>query len=273
MRDGWEEMIGSFGDVRLYANAVWPGDPKGTVIIIHGLCEHQGRYGHVAESLLSGGYGVCRFDLRGHGRSEGMRGFYKSFHHMAADVDAVAERVKKDGHKGPVFLLGHSMGGMIAAIYGAMYPEKTAGIVLCGARTRFSQTKWLSCLPLPEAEDTYLETRFGENICGDRQVVEAYREDPLVEKRYTAGLRNSCWYGVQWLKEHAPSMTVPLLILHGGEDPLVSEAESREFYGYAGSRDKTLKIYPFLYHEILNEPCKEEILGEIKKWLDRHTDC
>lgn len=267
----WEEMLENSEKIKLYANGIWPGGWKGTVIIIHGLCEHQGRYEHVADSLLSAGYGVCRFDLRGHGRSEGMRGFYKNFYDMIADVDIIVDRVKKDAPDTPLFLLGHSMGGMIAAIYGTRYSEKIAGLVLAGARTRFSQSDRLEHLPLTEAEDKYLETRFEEDICTDKQVVKAYRGDPFVERKYTVGLRNSCWYGVQWLKENAQTLTRPVLILHGAEDHVVREEESREFFGEIGSKDKMLKIYPFLYHEILNEPCKEEILKEIKEWLDKHV--
>ena len=276
----WEEWISSADGTGLYARAAVPNEPKGTVVIVHGLCEHQGRYDYVAKRLLDAGYAVWRFDLRGHGRSGGKRVFYAGYAQMVEDLEAVVKRVGEESrgtglagrHFGgkPLFLLGHSMGGLASVLYATKHPQGADGVVLTGARTRFNHSDWGKVLPFDETEETYHEAGFGAGICTDLHVVEEYRRDPLVEKRYTAGIRNSCWYGVLWQQEHAGEFTAPVLILHGAEDPIVSCKESRDFYREIGSEDKTIRIYDGLYHEILNEPCRAEILDGVIGWLDGH---
>lgn len=264
-----EKWIESIDGTGLYARAAIPGHPKGIVVIVHGICEHQGRYDYVADRLQAAGYGVWRYDLRGHGRSEGTRVFYKSFQEMIGDLDCVVTRAAGENCGASLFLLGHSMGGMIASLYATKYPDRISGVVLTGARTRFNHSEWAEILPLDEAEETCHETSFGIGLCTDPEVVKAYRADPLVEKHYTAGIRNSCWNGVLWQKAHAGDFTVPVLIMHGEADSIVSPEESGDFFREIGSRDKTLRICAGLYHEILNEPCRDTVIGEITSWLDR----
>lgn len=196
------------------------------------------------------------------------RVFYKSFQEMIGDLDCVVTRAAGENCGAPPFLLGHSMGGMIASLYATKYPDRISGVVLTGARTRFNHSEWAEILPLDEAEETCHETSFGIGLCTDPEVVKAYRADPLVEKHYTAGIRNSCWNGVLWQKAHAGDFTVPVLIMHGEADSIVSPEESGDFFREIGSRDKTLRICAGLYHEILNEPCRDTVIGEITSWLD-----
>lgn len=112
----------------------------------------------------------------------------------------------------------------------------------------------------------------GDGVCSDPEVKKAYAEDPYVEKEISVGLMNMVFKVMDYLKERPADFIAPVLILHGAEDGLVSEKDSRDLYGDIGSKDKTLHIYAKLFHEILNEPCKQEIITEIIQWLDQRVN-
>lgn len=263
-----ETMVSSFDGIRLFFKKDVPGTPKAAMVIVHGLCEHLGRYDYLTEKLYNNGFSVYRFDHRGHGRSEGKRVFYSDFNEIVDDVNHVVELALQENPGIPVFLLGHSMGGYAVALFGTKYPGKVKGIVTSGALTRFNKPL-AGTLPIDQPDDVYVPNALGDGVCSDPAVVEAYVNDPLVEKQISVGLLNSLYYGVEWLKHNAPKFTDPVLVLHGACDGLVSEKDSRDFYGDIASSDKTLKIYAHLYHEIFNEPCRDEVIGEAIDWLNK----
>ena len=186
---------------------------------------------------------------------------------MPDDLKTIMDLAKEENKKHRVFLIGHSMGGFTAAAFGTKYPEEAAGIVLSGALTRYNN-EIFGPLPMDLPPDTYLDNELGEGVCSDPEVVKAYAEDPLVEKKISVGLINEFAPGIAWLKENAESFIDPVLVLHGNEDGLVAEKDSRDFYGEIGSKDKTLKIYAGLMHEIFNEPSKYKIYDEVIEWLE-----
>ena len=259
----------TFDGTGLYMVQDLTAPPKAAVIIVHGLCEHLGRYEYLTERLNEQNLMVYRFDHRGHGKSEGKRVYYDSFETISDDVNAVAERVKSHNADLPLFIIGHSMGGYAAACFGARYPGKADGIILSGALTRY-HTKCAGELPLDVPEDTYVPNALGDGVCSDPAVVEAYNNDPLVEKEISAALLNSIYDGVEWLKRHSGQFTDPVLILHGANDGLVSEKDSRELFGDISSKDKTLKIYAKLFHEIYNEVEKDEVIDDTLLWIEKH---
>ena len=243
--------------------------PKAAVIIVHGLCEHLGRYEYLTGRLCERNLMVYRFDHRGHGKSEGKRVYYDRFETISDDVNEVAERLKSHNEGLPLFIIGHSMGGYAVSCFGARYPGKADGIILSGALTRYN-TKCAGELPLSVPGDTYVPNALGDGVCSDPEVVEAYNNDPLVEKEISAALLNSIYEGVEWLKENSGKFTDPVLILHGANDGLVSEKDSRELFGDISSEDKTLKIYAKLFHEIYNEVEKEEVIDDTLFWIEKH---
>lgn len=261
-----EKMIQAFDNTRLFFRKDVPDAPKAAVVIVHGLCEHLGRYDYTAEKLNEQGLAVYRFDHRGHGRSEGKRVYYSDFHEIARDVHTVVEMAVNENPSLPVFVLGHSMGGYASTLFASLYPGMARGIILSGALTRFNNSLGME-LPMPNPADAYLPNALGSGVCSDPAVVQAYEADPLVEKEISVSLFNSLYEGVKWLKANPDRFTDAALILHGSRDGLVSEKDSRDLFGEIASQDKTLKIYAFLYHEILNEPCKDEILDEIFAWI------
>lgn len=254
-------------DVELYGKVDDVEEAKGVVVVVHGLCEHQGRYDYVTAYLNKQGYKVYRFDHRGHGRSKGQRVFYENKETIMEDVNLFVDLALKENPNLPVFVLGHSMGGYAVSCFGTKYAGKVKGIVLTGAWTR--DNKGIA-KGAPEGLDplTYLDNELGDGVCSDKAVVEAYVNDPYVEKKIAIGLLYTSKQGHEWLKENAQQFTDPVLILHGANDALVAEQDSREFFSEIGSADKTLFVYSTLFHEILNEPCKDKILGHIVEWLN-----
>lgn len=259
----------SFDNTKLNMVSDSVAKPKGIVIIIHGLCEHLGRYEYIANKLNEAGYSTYRYDHRGHGCSEGKRTFFSTYTEISDDLNAVVNFVKRENPDSKLFILGHSMGGHASACFGTRYPGKVNGIILTGALIRQNNAPDGS-FPIRLPDDYYLENKFTEVICSDSEVRKKYLNDPLVEKKIAVGLLNRCWEGVQFLKENGKAFKDPVLVLHGCCDTIVSEKDSRDFFGDISSEDKTLKIYPCLFHEILNEPCKDKIIAEIVFWLDEH---
>jgi len=257
-------------EVELFGKVDTPEQPKGVIVIVHGLCEHQGRYDYVTQYLNAQGFKVYRFDHRGHGRSKGWRVYYKNREEIIEDVKVFVDLALKENPNLPVFLLGHSMGGYAVAGYGTKYPGKVKGIIMSGAWTR--DNKGLAKI-VPDDLDplTYIDNELADGVCSDKTVVEAYADDPFVEKKISVGLLYSVKAGHKWLKENAEKFSDPVILLHGANDVLVDERDSREFFSEINSTDKTLFIYSGLYHEILNEPCKDKILSHITEWLNERT--
>lgn len=263
-----ETTLVSFDGTRLYFSKNIVHDAKAVVVIVHGLCEHAGRYDYLTEKLNERGFNVYRFDHRGHARSEGKRIYYSDFHEIIDDVNAVVEAVKQESGDLPLFGIGHSMGGFAASSFGTKYPGKLRGIVLSGALTRYN-TKVAGELPMDLLSGTYFPNALGDGVCSVPEVVTAYANDPLVEKEISVDLFNSLGNGIVWLKEHPKQFVDPVLVLHGANDGLVSELDSREFYGDIASTDKTLKIYAHLMHEIFNETIRDEVIEEAIAWIEK----
>lgn len=266
-----EFFVPSFDNTKLFAKKDIPSEPKGIVLIVHGLCEHQGRYDYLTKKLYESGYGVFRFDHRGHGRSEGKKVFYSNFNELIDDVNFFVDMAKKEYPSIPLFVLGHSMGGFAVSMFGIKYPGKANGFVMSGALTR-NNIGLASDLPRDLPVDTYFPNELGGGVCSDPNVVEAYANDPYVEKQISAGLFYEVFKGVEWVKENSEKFADPVLLLHGCNDGLVSEKDSRDFFGDISSKDKSLKIYPLLFHEIYNEPVRDEVIIDTTNWLDKRIN-
>ncbi|MFA0816100.1 MAG: lysophospholipase [Anaerofustis sp.] len=262
-------MMSSFDGTKLYFRKDIPENPKAVVIIVHGLCEHLGRYDYLAEKLLREQILVYRFNHRGHANSEGKRVFYNDFNELADDVNAVVQFAKVENPSLPLILIGHSMGGMAVALYGTKYPNMVDGIVISGGLTRYNK-HIMGDLPLDMPADTYVPNALGDGVCSDPAVIEAYVNDPLVEKQISVGLINCLYYATEWLKKNPQDFVDPVFLMHGCDDGLVSEKDSREFFSEIASKDKSLKIYAHLFHEIFNEPIRDEVMSEAILWIKKH---
>jgi len=249
---------------------------KGVVLITHGIAEHSGRYAHVAQSLVEGGYTVVSFDLRGHGKSSGKRNFVKSFQGYLNDHQEVLDRTLKTYPDLPLFLFGHSMGGGIVTLFTIERNPQVKGVLLSAASVKVSddispflqKISSLLSVILPKLPVLKLES---DDISKDPEVRVDYDNDPLnyrgaILARTGAELLKA----TKTITARSSAIDLPILIMHGSLDKLADVSGSKMLYANVSSADKTLKIYEGLYHEILNEPEQDEVKKDIIDWLNTH---
>jgi alpha-beta hydrolase superfamily lysophospholipase len=259
-------------DIALFTETNLVPQAKGVVIIVHGLAEHLGRYDYVVSKLNEAGYSTYRYDHRGHGRSDGRRGYLDDFNIFINDTDRMVEKARIENPGLPLFMLGHSMGGYITAAYGVKYPDKLQGQILSGAAVIVLPIfEELKDVDFNSEETIMVPNALGHLICRDQAVVKDYADDPLVLKEMTRKLLGQVFItGAQWLMKNMGRHEIPCLILHGGDDRIVTPEASKFMYANASAKDKTLKIYEGMFHEILNESDKDMVIEDIRQWLDSH---
>ncbi len=250
------------------------GPPKGDVVIVHGYAEHSGRYVHVGEYLSAHGYAVHAFDLRGHGRSEGPRVLVRSMNEYLDDLDAFLQRVRPKERA--LFIIGHSMGGTIVTLSQVTRAQEAHGIVLSGPSLTSTGVSGLMrrfVLLLGRFFPKFrLRQLDAATVSRDPAVVAAYDADPLVDRgKVHAGTAAAMFRAMKTIEKRMPHFHRPLLIMHGTGDQLASPEGSSALHEQVSSRDKTLRLYEGLYHEIFNEPEREEVLAELTAWLDART--
>ncbi len=267
-----EYTFETFDGVELYGKANTVSEPRAAVVIVHGLCEHQGRYDYLTARLNAQGYSVYRFDHRGHGRSGGQKVYYASYDEIARDTDVVVDHVIAENPELPLFIIGHSMGGYGAALYGTMFPGKADGYVLSGAWTRDAKGLGTEAVASKGDDLDYIPNALGDGVCSDPAVVQAYADDPYVKKEISLGLFRNLHTGHAWMKENALRFVDPVMILHGGADGLVDPKDSLQFFDEIATEDKSLCIYAGLYHEIFNEYDKDVVIEDALDWLNLHAE-
>lgn len=260
----------------LYRQAWTVEDPVGAVVLVHGAHEHGGRYRHVAERLAAAGYAAHAVDHPGHGRSPGRRGNIGS---MAAAVEGVAGLVRyaEERHPGvPLFVYGHSLGGLIALQYLTGTPDaRVTGAVISAPAldTSAANAVQRTVAPLlsrvlPDLGVLQLDA---EAVSRDPEVVRAYRTDPLNHTgRMVARTGAELMAAALAMPRRLPALTLPLLVLHGTADRLVPPAASEVVRAHAGSPDLTVRVYEGLFHEPHNEPERDDVLADVVAWLDAH---
>lgn len=268
-------MIKSSQGLSLFAKNYLVDHPKANILIIHGLNEHCLRYAHVAKALNDIGLSVYTFDLRGHGQSGGERSFVSDIDEYREDVENAYRQIPKNI---PLFILGHSMGGMIAVKF-LLYNEKTdvKGVILTGAAlevgddiTPMTQkvVGFLGKLA-PKLKTVKLNPTM---ISRDADQVALYISDPLISKEGgKAGLALALLNEIKSLKTQFKNFNYPTLIMHGGDDKITNPEGSKQLFAQALSPDKTLKIWDGAYHEIFNEINKNEVITYMTDWIKTRT--
>ena len=270
-----EGRFAGAGGLELYDQAWRPAGPaRAVLVVLHGLKDHSSRYAALAQALVDRGFAVYAFDLRGHGESPGERVWVDSFDQYLDDLDAFMKLVRQREPGRPVFLFGHSMGGGIAALWTITRQPDLAGLVLSGpalkpgagvSRFLIGATKILSAVA-PHLKVLDLKD---EDFSRDPAVVAAMKVDPLVDhKPGPARTAAELLRAFERIEAHMEDVRVPLLDMHGTEDRLTNPEGSRELVARASSKDKTLKLYPGLYHDLLHEPEKAQVMADMVAWLD-----
>lgn len=248
--------------------------PRAIVVIVPGFNAHSGQYMWVAEQFVEDGLAVYALDLRGRGNSDGERFYVQKFEDYVNDVATFVTMVKSQEPGLPVFLLGHSAGGVVSCIYTLEHQAELAGLI-CESFAHevpapdfaLAVFKGLSHVA-PHAHVLKLNN---EDFSRDPKVVEAMNNDPLIahEVQPTQTLAEMV-RADERLKKEFPLITLPVLILHGTADKATKPSGSQHFYDMAGSTDKTLKLYEGYYHDLLHDIGKEEVMADIKAWIDKH---
>lgn len=264
-------------DINLYYQCWLPADkPKAVLALVHGFAEHSGRYGNLVDYFLSRGYALYGYDLRGHGRSDGLRGYSNRFSHFVDDLDSFLKLVQNRHPGAEIFLVGHSTGGTIATAYTILRQPDFEGLILSGAilsppadvpAVTILAARILSTI-LPKAGLYLMDA---ETISQDKNVVNAYLNDPLVyHGKVRARLGVELMKAMSTILRRVPEIRLPILIMHGAADRLSNPRGSKILYREASSADKTLKLYHGYHHEIFNEPGRQQVFADVEAWLDTH---
>lgn len=250
---------------------------KGVVCLVHGHGEHSGRYSHWAEKLTSAGFAVLAPDMRGHGKSDGQRGHTPSFDHYGDDLSILLDQASKLYPDTPCFLYGHSLGGVIALYFLVQrQPDITGAVITSPAlRTAIEEQKAKRTLALilgtlipKSGMPSGLEQ---EALSRDQKVIEAYRRDPLVHDRISFRMGKEAIKSVEYIYNHADRISVPLLLLHGTGDRICYQSGSVDLSKLI-SGDCTLKLWDGFYHELHNEPEKDQVFDFLAEWLKKRLE-
>lgn len=248
------------------------------LIIVHGIGEHIARYHHLAECLTQQGVVIAGYDMRGHGLSEGPRAYVRRWSDYISDLNVLVNDTLKNWQDLPVFYLGHSLGGLILTDFLIKYEPKVTGVILSSPALKVSEdlspvlqklAPVLSAL-VPKLKTVPLDT---QHISRDPLVVQRYENDPLI---YHDGVRartgGEVLKATKQLQSRISRFRYPVLLMHGTADQLTDPEGSRAFYHTISSEDKALDLLEGWYHELINEPGKDEVLKRISSWIsDRRT--
>jgi alpha-beta hydrolase superfamily lysophospholipase len=266
-----------FAGARMHLQSWLPAtDPAAVVAVVHGYGEHGGRYDRLAAALTPKGYAVYAYDLRGHGQSTGERGQVRRFGEYLNDTALFLDVVRAAQPGRPLFLLGHSLGGLIAATFAMRYPDGLGGLILSSPFLRLVMevpaTQRIGVIILSAVKPGFNigNTVQAADLSHDQSVADAYVTDPLVHHVAPARWATEMLKAQGAALSAAPSLRLPLLLLYSDTDAIADSAASLEFFASAGSEDKKLHCYSGLYHELFNEVDNAAVFADLLAWLEGH---
>lgn len=273
-----EEMITTHDGIKLRLFRDIPeGTPKAVVVWSHGLAAHANALGTAPQFLADRGIAVYRHDQRGHGKSEGKRGYVKSHFEVVEDLLGIVRLAKAENPGLKVYLIGHSWGGHCAALFGHKYPGEVDGIILCAALTRYYRMIH-GLLPWPGDPESYVSSLDAVNKClnipleFDMNAMSEVEVDPLMLMEVSVSLINAYQEGFRYLKENVNRFTDPVLLVGGNSDDYVSPRDSVDFYLTVPSRDKSLFIMGQYDHMLYQNPWDvDELMGVIASWIEKRA--
>ena len=268
-----EGRLEGAGGIDIYWQAWAPSATRALVVLAHGASEHSGRYAWTAERLAERGYATWALDHRGHGHSAGPRAYIDRMENAVADVDELVHLAADSQPGVPVFLLGHSAGGCISLAYAIEHQDKLDGLLLSAPLATLEAASPVERLAGHAL--SVVAPRLGvygidaTTVSRDPQVVRDYDADPLNYRgRLPARTLHELASTVGRFPDEVARLTLPMLLMHGTADQLVPPHGTEMLDERAGSEDKTFIRYDGLYHEILNEPERKRVVGDIADWLD-----
>ena len=276
-----EHREGNFngaGDVRIYWQAWLPdSEPRALIVLAHGASEHSGRYEWTASQLVDAGYAVYALDHRGHGKSEGARAVVDRLENAVADIGTLIEMAAAEHPgAGTPLLFGHSMGGCLSLAFATRRQNEIEALILSAPAAALETAS-----PVQRIAGHVLSViapKLGvfpidpAAVSRDPAVVAAYEADPLnYHRRLPARTVHELATEIARFPDTVPALTLPLLVMVGTGDTVVPPIASELVYEKASSEDKTIKRYDGLYHELVHEPEREQVLADLTGWLGVHT--
>jgi acylglycerol lipase len=246
--------------------------PCAVVVICHGVNSHGGQYIDVAEQFAASGLAAYALDLRGRGKSDGARFYVDNITEYVSDVAATIKLAKSRDPGLPVFLLGHSAGGVVSCTYALDNQAELAGLIC---------ESFAFKVPAPDFALaiikglSYVAPRLpvlklkNKDFSRDPKTVQALNSDPLIANEIQPAMTVAALVRAdERLKKEFPRITLPVFILHGTADKATVPSGSQFFYDTVGSKDKKLKLYEGHFHDLLNDLGKEAVMADIKGWID-----
>ncbi len=261
--------------LKLYLQAWMPEKPKAGMLLAHGLGEHSGRYGHIITKLNELGVAVFTFDGRGHGKSADGKptAYFNSYEDYLKDIDALFAKVKAYLPGLPAFLYGNSMGGGLVAAYVLKYETKANGVILSSPAIKEAEKTSLALIALSGLINRFLPKLkvLKLEILGVSRIPEEvgkYKNDPLIfHENIPARTGYELYQMMKFIQHEAGKFDLPLLLMHGDADKLTNHKGSELLAEKAISKDKTFKIFPGGYHELINDLDREEVMQLIVDWV------
>lgn len=249
---------------------------KAILLVAHSLFEHSGRYINLANYFVPKDYAVFGLDHRGHGKSEGLRGYVERFQDYLDDLQTFVNIIRGQHSDTKIFLVGHGMGGLIATAYTVHHQHELSGTLLSSPALKVTAnlspvlrtTVPLLSTLFPKMGATALDA---SALSQDQAIVDDYLNDPLVYKgKISMRLEAEMIKAAEKLPPQMPWIHLPTLIMHGTADRLFDLEGSQMLHEQVASKDKTLKLYEDFYHEIFNEPGHEQVFADMEAWLTAH---
>jgi alpha-beta hydrolase superfamily lysophospholipase len=266
------QLSGARGDILFRRE--WRGPtPTRSLLLVHGLAEHSGRYEHFGAWFAERGCAVHAYDLIGHGRSDGARGHLRRFSDLLDDLDAMLQFVRERDPELPIVLVGHSMGGLVVTAFASERGPDVAGIATSGAALMLSsdvspRTVALANALAPALPRLRLDAKIDPaGLSRSPEVVQAYGDDPLVFSKVTLSFAKSLFGAIRRSASAGSRIRVPMLLLHGEDDPICPVMGSRLLFSQLEVGRAALTMYPGLLHEIFNEPEHEQVFEDLLGWL------
>ena len=268
-----EETLAGAGGVSIFMRSWQPeGAPRAIVAIVPGFNSHSGYFKWVGEQFAANGLAAYAVDLRGRGKSDGERFYIDSLSDYLSDVDLMVQTAKSRWPGLPVFLFGHSAGGVVSCVYTLEHQDELAGLIcedfafeIPAPDIALTAFKGLSHL----APHAHLLKLKNEDFSRDPEVVNAMNNDPLIENE-TQSLQTLAELvrADERIRRDFPLMMLPVFIIHGTADKVTKYQGSQFFYDTVGSKDKTLGLYEGHFHDLLNDVGKELVMNDIQDWID-----
>lgn len=272
-----EGRFSGFDNLSLYYQGWQPEqDIQAIVVMVHGLGGHSNLFDPAVQYLVPHGYAIYAFDLRGHGRSPGQRGYINTWNEFRQDLHQFVQQIHQQHSASPCFLWGHSLGGTIALDYALRSPQNLKGLIVTApalGKVQISPFKLALGYMLSKILPRFsLRLGLRKDLClKDPDICAAYLQDPLRHDYGSARLATEFFATVGWIYQHIADLKIPLLLLHCQEDEIILAEASRDFFQKVMVADKEHREYSGCYHDLYLD-ANYQVLADLNYWLKQHIE-